>query len=121
MRCERREALVVTDITRNTVLSDQCSVAGTFFARFRGLQMKKDLPKGCGLLITPCNSIHMFFMRFPIDAVFIDRDNTILYIEECIKPWRISKMVNGSKSVLELPAGTASAAAAKPGDLLEFR
>jgi uncharacterized membrane protein (UPF0127 family) len=113
-------ALVVTDATRNTILADQCNTADTFFARFRGLQLKRDLPKGCGLLITPCNSVHMFFMRFPIDVIFIDGNHIILYVQECIKPWRISKVVKGSKSVLELPAGTASYAAAKPGDRLEF-
>jgi len=112
--------MVVTNITLNTVLANNCGIADTFFARFRGLQLKRDLPAGCELLITPCNSIHMFFMRFSIDAVFIDANNTILYIEESMKRWRISKVISKSKSVLELPAGTASATGTKPGDRLTF-
>jgi len=112
--------MVVTNITRNTELADNCSIADTFFARFKGLQLKRGLPVGCGLLITPCNSIHMFFMRFPIDAIFIDVNKSILHIEENLQPWRISKVISRSKSVLELPAGIASATGTKPGDRLEF-
>ena len=112
--------MIVRNITRNTLLADHCDMADTFFARFKGLQLKRNLPSGCGLLITPCSSIHMFFMRFPIDAIFFDTNRTVLYIEESIKPWRISKLVKGSRSVLELPAGTASATGTKPGDRLEF-
>ena len=112
--------MVVKNVTRGTLLADNCSHAHTFFARFKGLQLKMDFPKGCGLLITPCNSIHMFFMRFPIDAVFIDANKTVLYIKEGIKPWRISKVIRESQSVLELPAGTAFASGTKPGDRLNF-
>lgn len=112
--------MVVKNITQDILLADNCSHASTFFTRFKGLQLKKDLPKNCGLLITPCNSIHMFFMRFPIDAIFIDAKNTAIYIEEGIKPWRISKVIKSARSVLELPAGTASATGTKPGDRLEF-
>lgn len=112
--------MVIRNITCNTVLAGNCIHARTFFTRFKGLQLKKDLAPGCGLLITPCNSIHMFFMRFPIDAVFIDKDQAVLYIEEGIKPWRVSKTVKKSRSVLELPAGTAAATGTRPGDRLEI-
>lgn len=112
--------MVVRNITRNTLLADKCSHARTFFARFRGLQLKKDLPAGCGLLITPCNSIHMLFMRFPIDVVFLARDLTVLHIEEGIKPWRVSKVIRKSYNVLELPAGTSTATGTRPGDRLEM-
>ena len=112
--------MVVKNLTRSTLLADNCRLARTFYSRFRGLQLKKDLPGGCGLLITPCNSIHMFFMRFPIDAVFIDADKIVLYIEIGIKPWKLSKVIRKSRSVLELPAGTVAASGTKPGDRLEF-
>lgn len=112
--------MVVKNNTLGKMLADNCSIADTFSARFRGLMLKKDLPKGHGLLITPCNSIHMFFMRFPIDAVFIDYENTILHIEEKIKPWKISKIIKGARSVIELPAGTISSTGTKPGDRLLF-
>jgi uncharacterized membrane protein (UPF0127 family) len=112
--------MIIRNITRNTTLADNCSIARSFWARFKGLQLKGDLPGGSGLLITPCNSIHMFFMRFPIDAIFIDKDQVILYIEEGIKPWRISRVVKKSREVLELPAGTSAATGTRPGDRLEY-
>jgi uncharacterized membrane protein (UPF0127 family) len=112
--------MVVMNITRNAILADNCGHARSFFARFKGLQLKKDLPGGSGLLITPCNSIHMFFMKFPIDAIFIDKDQIVLYIEQEIKPWRISSIVKNSHSVLELPAGTSAATGTRPGDKLQY-
>jgi uncharacterized protein len=112
--------MIIRNITRNTVLTNQCDHARSFFARLKGLQLKKDLPAGSGMLITPCNSIHMFFMRFPIDAIFLDKDQNVLYIEEDIKPWRISKVIKNSRSVLELPAGTAKATGTILCDRLEI-
>lgn len=110
----------IKNITRNSILVNNCSVARTIIARFRGLQLKKSLPRGHGLLITPCNSIHMFFMRFPIDAVFIDSNNKVIYVEEGIRPWRVSKIVRKAKSVIELPAGTVSDTDTRVGDQLEI-
>lgn len=112
--------MVVRNKTKNTSLANNCDHARTFFARFKGLQLKKELPSGNGLLITPCNSIHMFFMRFAIDAIFLDSNNTVLYIEEGIKPWRISKVIRNARSVLELPAGAASTTGTEPGDVLDI-
>lgn len=112
--------MVIKNVTRKNILANKCEMAATFFSRFKGLQLRKDLPEGGGLLIAPCNSIHMFFMRFAIDAVFIDINNKIVYIEKGIKPWRVSKIVKNARSVLELPSGTVSATGSEPGDLLEI-
>lgn len=111
----------VTNVTRNTVLASNCEVASTFFARLRGLQFRKELPPGHGMLITPCNSIHMFFMRFPIDALFIDPENRIVHICEGIKPWRVSGNVKGACCVLELPSGTVSSTGTAAGDILDMQ
>ncbi|QFT88463.1 hypothetical protein FIU87_07400 [Bacillus sp. THAF10] len=79
--------------------------ADTIFSRLMGLMFKKDLLDE-GLLITPCNSIHMFFMRFPIDVVFLDKNNCIVLCIRHFKPWRVSPIVKNSYSVLELPIGS---------------
>jgi len=113
--------MVILNTSQRTVLADRCEAASTFFARLKGLQFRKELHKGSGLLLTPCNSIHMFFMRFPIDAVFIDAVNVIVHIEENIKPWRISKTVGKARSVLELPSGTVHATSTKIGDLIDIK
>lgn len=80
---------------------------------------RRDLPTGHGILITPCSSIHMFFMRFPIDVVFLDKEDRAVKIVNAIKPWRTA-MGGGGKKALELPAGTAASTGTQPGDHLEF-
>ena len=80
---------------------------------------RRELAPGHGLLIKPCSSIHMFFMRFPIDVVFLDRNNVVVKVVHGIKPWRMA-MGGGGKNALELPAGAAAAAGVSGGDQVEF-
>jgi uncharacterized membrane protein (UPF0127 family) len=81
-------------------------VARTLFERMKGLIGTKSLPKGEGMLILRCNSIHTFFMSFPIDATFLDRDDKIVKVVRNIRPWRFF-VWGGFRAVkvLETPAG----------------
>lgn len=108
----------ITNRKNGRLLAEHCDVAGSFLKRFKGLMGKKSLVKGQGLLILPCNSIHMFFMRFPIDAVFLDKNNKIVRIEKNLKPWSVSKPVFRVNSVLELPSGAVSETGTETGDTL---
>ena len=67
----------------------RAKVAKTFWQRFKGLMGRKALHKGEGMLILKCNSIHTCFMRFPIDATFLDRDDNVVKIVRNIRPWRL--------------------------------
>lgn len=67
----------------------RAKVARTLFERMRGLIGVKKLPPGEGLLILRCNSIHTFFMSFPIDATFFDSKNNVVRVVRDIKPWRL--------------------------------
>ncbi len=89
-----------------TVVADRCLVAATFLSRLRGLMWRRELPSGDGLCLQDCGSIHMFFMRFPIDVAFVNAEGRVLHACHTIRPWRISRHVFGSKAALELPAGT---------------
>jgi uncharacterized membrane protein (UPF0127 family) len=109
---------MIRNTARQSVIAEKISIADSFFSRFMGLMGKKTLPEGSCLIITPCNSIHMFFMRFPIDALFLDKDNTVVYILEGIKPWRLSKIVWNAHSVIELPQGTIRKSRTSEGDRL---
>lgn len=82
------------------------TVATALFARIRGLLGRSSLPMGQGLLIRPCKGIHTFFMKFPIDAVFLDRDNRIVAYHLSLPPNRITRIYPKAVSVLELAAGT---------------
>jgi uncharacterized membrane protein (UPF0127 family) len=110
----------VMNLTRNTPLAAQASRADTFGARFKGLMGVAELPLGYGLHIAPCNSIHTFFMKIPIDVVFLDAAGQVVEVCHAMPPWRMSKVFFGAKSVLELPAGTAAASGTERGDRLEF-
>lgn len=94
--------------------------ATNFFDRFLGLMGKKDLPDGTGLLIAPCKSIHMLFMRFPIDAVYIDRDFVIKKIVPNLQTWSGVSFCLNAWGVVEFMAGEAERLNLKVGEKLRF-
>jgi uncharacterized protein len=73
----------------------------------RGLLGQASLDAGEGLLLKPCGSVHMFFMRFAIDVVFLDRELTVVGVVPELRPWRTAGR-RGAKAALELPAGEAA-------------
>ena len=85
-----------------------------------GLMFRSTLPAGEGIAIHPCNSIHMFFMRFPIDVAFVNVEGKVLHICDSIKPWRVSRVVFGAKTAIEMPAGTLRAAGVEKGAVLRL-
>ncbi len=85
----------------------QLEIADGFFARLLGLMGRKKLPQGQGLLILPCNSIHMLFMRFSIDAVYVDKNFVIKKIVRNLRPWLGISACFGAHAVIELNAGAA--------------
>lgn len=113
------QRLKVTNLTRNTVLATSMEVADTSALRSKGLLGRDGLMSGGGLWIIPCESVHTFFMRFPIDLVYLDRRNRIRKVRSEVGPWRISACFT-AHSVLELPAGVIRATQSRRGDILEF-
>ncbi|MBO7720914.1 MAG: DUF192 domain-containing protein [Kiritimatiellae bacterium] len=92
---------------RRVVNGVEAEVAETFFERAKGLIGRRGLGRGRGLLIPRCNCIHTLFMRFPIDAVFLDRGGGVVKTVRNIRPWRF--WVWGgwrASSVLETEAET---------------
>lgn len=81
-------------------------IADTLLARTKGLLGRTQLPEGEGLWIKRCNSIHTVFMKFPIDAVFVDDDLKVISVYHALRPWRITWLHMKATSVFELPAGT---------------
>jgi uncharacterized membrane protein (UPF0127 family) len=88
------------------VVCERCELADTPLKRMRGLLGRSGLEPGEGMLFRPAGSIHMMFMRFPIDAVFCDRDLVVVGIERELKPWKTARR-KGAKVVVELAAGAA--------------
>ena len=82
-------------------------IADSFFSRLAGLMFRKPLPAATGLLLAPCNSVHMCFMRFAIDVVYVDKEYTILKVVKNLRPWIGLSMCNKAWATLELAAGEA--------------
>lgn len=112
-------ALKILNRTRDSLLATHASVADTSRTRNVGLLRHKSLPDGQGLWIVPCEGVHTFFMRFPIDVVYLDRSKRVVKVRTNLVPWRISLCLR-AHSVLELPAGKAADTGTAPGDQLEF-
>lgn len=91
-------------------------VADSFFRRFLGLMGRRTLPAGHGLLIAPCSSIHMCFMRFAIDAIYINRDYQVLKVVKGLRPWIGMSMCWGAWAVIEVRAGDADFYEIKSGE-----
>ena len=100
-----------------TVVCERCVVADNFLTRLRGLLGRRELPRDEGLLINPTSSIHTWFMRFPIDVVFLDRDLGVVGVAADVRPWRL-RWRRGARQVLELAAGEAAARGIEAGDRL---
>lgn len=111
--------LQVSNLTRNTVLAASMEVAGCSSERNKGLLGRESLPPGGGLWIIPCEAVHTFWMRFPIDLVYLDRKKRIRKLVNGVPPWRLSGCLL-AHSVLELPAGTIRNTKTEQGDTLEF-
>lgn len=90
----------------STLFSFSIKKADTFASRLRGLMFRREPLDQEGLWIIPCNSIHMCFMHFPIDAVFLDKQERIVHLVGNLQPWKFVSPVKGAHSVIELPAGT---------------
>jgi len=94
--------------------------AETFFDRLVGLIGRKNLESGHGLLIAPCNSIHMLFMRFPIDAIFIDKNFCIKKIFCNLQPWFGFGICFGAWAVIEIKAGEVARLKLSVGQILNI-
>jgi uncharacterized membrane protein (UPF0127 family) len=116
--------LIAHNISRGTLLAERLEDGASFWAKFMGLMGRPSLPQGDGLWLPGENGIHMLFMRFPIDVVFVsapsdgsDNRRRVLSIRRAVPPWRgVVWRIGGAKGVLELPVGTIEASGTAVGD-----
>jgi uncharacterized membrane protein (UPF0127 family) len=111
----------VINESRQSDLGQRVTVARSFWRRGKGLMFRSDLAAGTGLVIDPCSSIHTFWMRIPIDVLYVDKDGTVLRADQAMKPWRIGPLiVHHGRLVIELPAGTIEQTQTERGDHLRL-
>jgi uncharacterized protein len=116
-----RRALHVSRVLTEdgAVLCERCERAERLTARMRGLLGRDGLAPGEGMLINPAPSVHMFFMRFPLDVVFLDRSSRVVRVVHGLRPWRTAG-ARKAVAALELPAGTAARHGLGAGATLTF-
>jgi len=118
--------MIARNVTRSTVLAERLEVGESLWARFMGLMGRPSLPAGDGLWLSGTNGIHMFFMRFAIDAVFLAKPDAnggrvVLAVHRDVRPWvGIVPLVRGADGVVELPAGTIAGSGTEKGDIVRF-
>jgi uncharacterized membrane protein (UPF0127 family) len=121
---ERTKRMKLLNQTQNNAeLARDLRVARTFWERSKGLLGRASLPQGEALWIqgtefVGCNSIHTMFMRFAIDAVFVDRDLKVKKVYRELGPWKMTWPASGAHSVFEFPAGALKEAPVAVGDQL---
>jgi uncharacterized protein len=106
--------------TRGTTVASNAVQASNFLTRGRGLMMAPPLPEGGGLVLDPCNAIHMFFMHYPLDIIFLDKLGSVVFMYRGIKPWRMGRIVRGAKLAIELPEGAIEASGTQVGDKVDL-
>jgi uncharacterized membrane protein (UPF0127 family) len=108
------------NVTTGEVISDKVRIAQDFKSRSIGLLDRHSISGNEALLIKPCTSIHTFFMKFPIDVLFLSKEGNIVKIAHSLKPWRLSGCLLGCFMVLELPPGKVAKTTIKIGNSIEI-
>jgi len=115
------QTVQVFNVTKRIVIARQAKVADTPGKRIKGLLGRKGLAADEALILSPCASIHTFFMRFAIDVLFLDKNKRIIKAIQNMLPNRLSSLVWASKVTIELPAGKISQTNTRVGDIIELR
>ncbi|MEM9446345.1 MAG: DUF192 domain-containing protein [Verrucomicrobiota bacterium] len=105
---------------KDQVICSRCEYCSSMSFRMKGLLGRDSLDIGSGILLRPCNSIHMFFMKFAIDAIFLNKKNQVVRIYHSIKPWRMTPVIFSAYSTLEMEAGVCHDFGLQEGDQLEL-
>jgi uncharacterized membrane protein (UPF0127 family) len=115
---------IARNVTRDVNLCPRCGIAHDLLTRVRGLMFRATLPDDEGLWISPCPSIHMFNMKFALDAVFLTKELQVTDIVENLAPGKmyVAKDNRGKPhSVVEVASGTVKRTGTKIGDVISFR
>ncbi|MFC5604313.1 DUF192 domain-containing protein [Sporosarcina koreensis] len=107
-------------ISKTILLPFQINRADTIWARFKGRLGYKGQLVNKGLLLTPCNSLRMFFIRHPIDVIFLNKSNRVLKTMSYRRPWRVVPPVKNAYSTLILPLGTVKKEKIRVDDTLQL-
>ena len=112
--------MAIRNRTRGTLLATRETWALDAAARMRGLLDSPGLDVGEALVISPCNSVHMFGMAFPLDVVFVGKDGQVVRAIANLRPWRFTRIHFRARHTIELPVGVIQESGTRAGDVLEW-
>lgn len=113
-------SVIITNATRSTRLATRATIANTFWRRFLGLMGRRALPDQSGLVLPGTGSIHTFWMRFPIDVIFLDAAGIVVGLRAAMPPHRPYAGARHARTTVELPAGTIARSRTQLGDHVEI-
>lgn len=111
----------LVNLSTGKVIANVVEEAVTFGSRLKGLMFRKDMPNDYAMHLKPCRSIHTFFMKFPIDVLYLDSENTIVGIETNLLPGKVGKKFHSARSVIELAAGQIGNTGTQTGQSVQCR
>ena len=111
---------VLRNISRGSELATDVHLALSVAERTRGLLDWSEIREGQALIISPCNSVHMFGMRFAIDVLFLDKAGVVVRAIEGLKPWRFTRLHFRARHTVELPPGAIARSGTQRGDKIEL-
>ena len=110
----------VTNKTKNVILAQSAVSADNPFKRMKGLLGKKEFLPGEALILRPCSSVHTLFMRFPIDVLFVNKENRVIHSIASLKPFRLTRIYPLASFAIEFPSGTLKVNPAAVGDIISI-
>ena len=108
----------VRNVSRDQVLAERARHATRMWERLVGLLGTPVLHTGEGLVLEPCNSVHMWGMRYPLDVIFADVEGCVLGVVQDLRPWRVTRIYRGARMAVELPVGVVERTGTCLGDKL---
>ena len=115
------QTVQIVNISKGIVIASKAQIATSMGQRMKGLLGRKGLAPDEALVLKPCSSIHTFFMRFPIDVLFVDKNVQIVRLIQNMPPYRFSPFVWASYLAIELPAGKISQTNTQIGDRIRIQ
>ena len=110
----------IVNLTKNTLIAQEAQIASSLGQRMKGLLGRRGLSTNEALILKPCSSIHTFFMRFPIDVLFLNQNMRIIRLIQPMLPNRLGPVVWGAKTIIELPAGRIAQTQIEVGDTVDL-
>ncbi len=112
--------MTIRNLTRNTLLADKTEIANTMIKRMKGLLGRRGLKSNEALVIVPCQSVHMVFMKFAIDVVFVDHAGAVVGVCANLRPFQFSPLFTHAHQAIEVPSGAIARSQTRIGDSIQI-